>query len=158
MPGGPGDGPGHAGGNVSLGWPGNALGSPWRSWRSLLGVSTEPPTPATRFQMKWKTTSTSNIDFNIQKCIFKNQKFKAYLCFSKQQQLLQDSGLRKRQAVGPGQANLHKSFHSGFPLQAVLNNICLHQGEHSAGHLLFLCSSPRSLPPSLLCELNKSCH
>ncbi|MED6236792.1 hypothetical protein ATANTOWER_014298 [Ataeniobius toweri] len=35
--GGPGDGPGHAGGTMSLGWPGNALGSTRRSWRRCLG-------------------------------------------------------------------------------------------------------------------------
>ena len=31
--GGPGEDPGHAGGTMSLGWPGNALGSPWKTWR-----------------------------------------------------------------------------------------------------------------------------
>ncbi|MEQ2261837.1 hypothetical protein XENORESO_016550 [Xenotaenia resolanae] len=34
--GGPGDGRGHARGTMSLGWPGNALGSPRRSWRRCL--------------------------------------------------------------------------------------------------------------------------
>ncbi|MEQ2257816.1 hypothetical protein ILYODFUR_038733, partial [Ilyodon furcidens] len=36
----PGGGPGHAGGTMSLGWPGNALGSPRRSWRRCLGRGT----------------------------------------------------------------------------------------------------------------------
>ncbi|MEQ2283239.1 hypothetical protein AMECASPLE_009206 [Ameca splendens] len=35
--GGPGDGPGHARESMSLGWSGNALGSPRRSWRRCLG-------------------------------------------------------------------------------------------------------------------------
>ncbi|MEQ2296823.1 hypothetical protein AMECASPLE_028351 [Ameca splendens] len=48
--GGPGDGPGHAGGTVSLGWPGNALGSLKRAgggvWgEGCLGVSTESAAP-----------------------------------------------------------------------------------------------------------------
>lgn len=34
--GGPGEDPGHAGGTISLGWPGNALGSPQKSWRERL--------------------------------------------------------------------------------------------------------------------------
>ncbi|KAK5601698.1 hypothetical protein CRENBAI_021922 [Crenichthys baileyi] len=51
--GGPGDGPGHAGGTMSLGWPGNALGSPLEEleevsgerdvWVSLLSLL--PPRP-----------------------------------------------------------------------------------------------------------------
>ncbi|MEQ2238784.1 hypothetical protein ILYODFUR_036870 [Ilyodon furcidens] len=36
----PGDGPGHAGGTMSLSWPGNALGSTRRSWRRCLGRGT----------------------------------------------------------------------------------------------------------------------
>ncbi|KAI3369934.1 hypothetical protein L3Q82_024740 [Scortum barcoo] len=35
--GGPGEDPGHAGETMSLSWPGNASGSPWKSWRKCLG-------------------------------------------------------------------------------------------------------------------------
>lgn len=52
-----------------------------------------------------------------------------------------------RQAASPGRANLHKSFHSGYPLQTPLYNICLHLRVHRPSHLLFLCSPPSSLPP-----------
>lgn len=68
------------------------------------------------------------------------------------------AGLRNKQGVGPQQANLHKSFHSGDPLQAVPNNICLHLGVHRPSHLLFLCLPPPPAAPSMLCEPNKSCH
>ncbi|KAI3372131.1 hypothetical protein L3Q82_006978 [Scortum barcoo] len=34
-----GEDPGHAGETMSLGWPGNASGSPWKSWRKCLGLS-----------------------------------------------------------------------------------------------------------------------
>jgi len=54
------------------------------------------------------------------------------------------AGLGNRQAVSPEQANLHKSFHSSYPLQAPLYNICLHLGVHKPSHLLFLCSPPSS--------------
>ncbi|KAI3360654.1 hypothetical protein L3Q82_002519 [Scortum barcoo] len=37
--GGPGEDPGHAGETMSLGWPGNASGSPRKSWRKCLGES-----------------------------------------------------------------------------------------------------------------------
>lgn len=74
--------------------------------------------------------------------------------FSSSPSLAITAGFRKRRAVSPGRANLHKSFHSGYPLQTPLYNICLHLGVHRPSHLLFLCSPP----PSTLCELNKSCH
>ncbi|MED6265657.1 hypothetical protein CHARACLAT_027787, partial [Characodon lateralis] len=38
--GGPGDGPGHAGRTMFLGWPGNTLGTTRRSWRRCLGKGT----------------------------------------------------------------------------------------------------------------------
>ncbi|MED6258821.1 hypothetical protein ATANTOWER_012822 [Ataeniobius toweri] len=49
---------------MSLGWPGNALGSPRRSWRRCLGegrlgVSAESAAPATQSRIKRKTMSTS---------------------------------------------------------------------------------------------------
>lgn len=66
------------------------------------------------------------------------------------------AGFGNRQAASPRQANLHKSFHSGYPLQTTLYNICLHLRVHRPSHLLFLCSPPP--PQSTLCELNKSCH
>lgn len=74
--------------------------------------------------------------------------------FSSSPSLAITAGFGKRRAVSPGRANLHKSFHSGYPLQTPLYNICLHLGVHRPSHLLFLCSPP----PSTLCELNKSCH
>ncbi|KAI3377001.1 hypothetical protein L3Q82_000226 [Scortum barcoo] len=33
-----GEDPGHAGETMSLGWPGNASGSPWKSWKEVSGV------------------------------------------------------------------------------------------------------------------------
>ncbi|MED6253265.1 hypothetical protein ATANTOWER_025480, partial [Ataeniobius toweri] len=59
--GGPGDGPGHAGGTMSLGWPGNALGSPGGAgggvWgEGSLGVSAESAAPATRIKRKTTTS------------------------------------------------------------------------------------------------------
>ena len=50
-----------------------------------------------------------------------------------------------RRWVSPGRANLHKSFHSGYPPQTPLYNICLHLGVHRPSHLLFL--RPPPLPP-----------
>lgn len=76
------------------------------------------------------------------------------LSFSSSPSLAFTQGFGNRQAVSPGQANFHKSFHSGYLLQTPLYNICLHLRVHRPSHLLFLCSPP----PSTLCELNKSCH
>ncbi|KAK5613448.1 hypothetical protein CRENBAI_021637 [Crenichthys baileyi] len=79
--GGPGDGQGHVGGTMSLGWPGNALGSPLRSWRRCLGRGTSgclclvccprDPVPDKRKMTSWKQahadTKEKKTDFEVRK-------------------------------------------------------------------------------------------